>query len=184
MSNSNQKLYELAFELCKLMDKGADAALPREIADVVKTHAKIAVASSAAALIPGVGSTASIAAAAAAIWGMYIRINSKLGLKLSENVIKTIASGVATNLAGYAAASVAAGAVLSFFPGAAVPVMAAVQYALTITSGYVYLKVLIALSKNKVGISEGSMNSAVNTILKDKSTIKSFFNEVKSNYKK
>lgn len=170
------------------MDKGADAALPREISEVVKTHAKIAVGSAASAAIPGVGSTLAVTASAAAIWSMYVRINSKLGLKLSENAIKTIASGAATNLAGYIVMSGAMSAVASFFPGigsgAAILVMSASMYAITLTSGFVYLKALIALTKNKSNISEGSIKGAIDVVFKDKSVVKSFFDEVKTNYKK
>ena len=47
---------------------------------------------------------------------MYIRINNKIGLSFSKNVMKTIGAGVATNLAGYVAMSGLASAI-KFLPG-------------------------------------------------------------------
>ena len=95
---TNEKILETALRLIQLLDKQAEVMLPQEIADVVKLHSKLAVGS---AWIPVPG--ADVAAGAATIWTMYARINSKLGLTLKDNVLKTIASGVATNLVGYVA---------------------------------------------------------------------------------
>ena len=87
-----------AYELVQSLDKMTDDSLPQEIADVVKLHAKLAVGS---AWVPVPG--ADVAAGAVNIWSMYLRINGKIGMKLGESILKTIASAVATNLASYAA---------------------------------------------------------------------------------
>ena len=92
--NIDHKLLESSLKLVELMDLTADTYLPQEITDVVKLHSKLAVGS---AWIPIPG--ADVAAGAANIWGMYIRINSKLGIPFGENIMKSIGSGVATNLA-------------------------------------------------------------------------------------
>ena len=107
----NEHLKREAIHLVELMDKQADKMLPQEIAEVVKLHSKLAVGS---AWIPIPG--ADVAAGAVTIWTMYTRINKKLGLSLKENVLKTIASGVATNLAGYITISGVASA-LKLIPG-------------------------------------------------------------------
>ena len=80
----DKKLLEAAFELVKHLDKTADNNLPRAIADVVKLHSKLAVGS---AWIPIPG--ADVAAGAATIWGMYVRINSKLGIPFGDNMMKS-----------------------------------------------------------------------------------------------
>lgn len=49
---------------------------------------------------------------------MYLRINSKLGLSFAENVIKSVGSGVATNLAGYAVGMGVASAIKEFVDAA------------------------------------------------------------------
>lgn len=114
------------------IDKQADNLLPQQIVDIVKTHSKLAVASSWIP-IPG----ADLAAGAASIWEMYLRINKKIDVPFGENIIKTIGSGVATNLAGYIAVSGVASALkfVSFIGtiGGAV-IMSAAQYALTLAS--------------------------------------------------
>lgn len=180
--SSNAHLAHVAKELLEAMDRGADQMLPKEVAEVVKIHAKLAVGS---AWIPIPG--ADVAAGAATIWTMYVRINNKIGLSLGDNVLKTIASGVATNLASYAAMSGVASA-LKFIPGigsiGGALILSASLYAITLCSGYVYLKALLLLAQRNNGrIDVGSLGSAVQEVLKDKNTIKEFIGEAKKEYK-
>ncbi len=180
---TDEKLLRLSLRLVKLLDKTADETLPKAIADVVKLHSKLAVGS---AWIPIPG--ADVAAGAATIWGMYVRINNKLGLPFGENIIKTIGSGVATNLAGYIAGSAIASG-LKFIPvigsiGGAI-VMSASLYGLTLASGYVYLKALCAMAEmDGKNISEDHLKDAVDNVMKNKEEIKGIIKEAKSEYKK
>lgn len=181
--NEISTILKVATKLVNLLDKGADAMLPQEIVDVVKLHSKLALAS---AWIPVPG--ADLAAGAASIWGMYIRINNKIGLKVQDNIIKTIASGVATNLASYAAASGVASA-LKFIPGigtiTGAIAMSATTYAMTLVSGYVYLKALVYLAeKNKGQLDLSGLSDAVKKVLAEKSSIKELIETAKNNYKK
>ncbi len=133
--------------LVKSMDKAADDNLPYEIAQIVKDHSKgAAVAAVAAGWIPGAGAVAAVAVSAGFIWTMYGRINHELEVPFSENVMKSLASGVATNLAAGVVGGLVMSAALSMLPGlgsvGASAVAGATCYALTIASGYVYLKVL------------------------------------------
>lgn len=179
---TNEKLAHLATHLLELMDKQADAMLPQEIANVVKLHSKIAVGS---AWIPVPG--ADVAAGAANIWTMYGRINSKIGLSIKENILKTIASAVATNLASYAALSGVASA-MKFIPGIGTMggalILSASLYAITIASGWVYLKALCMLAeKSGPNIDMSKLGEAVKEVLKD-SSIKDFVKEAKKEHKK
>lgn len=179
----SQKLVHVAKDVVELMDKAADEVLPQEIVDVVKLHSKIAVGS-AWVPIPG----ADVAAGAANIWTMYIRINGKLGLSFKENIMKTIGSGVATNLVSYIALSGVASA-LKFIPGigtvGGAMILSASLYAVTLASGYVYLRALCNMVKKKGGsISGESLKNAVDEVLKEKSVIKEFIEEAKKEYKK
>jgi len=179
----DKKLLEAAFELVKHLDKTADNNLPRAIADVVKLHSKLAVGS---AWIPIPG--ADVAAGAATIWGMYVRINSKLGIPFGDNMMKSIGSGVATNLASYAAMSGIASA-MKLIPGigtiGGAVIMSATLYAITLASGWVYLSALSALAEKKGGsFTIDDISKAINDFLKDKSKIKNFINEAKKSYKK
>lgn len=179
----SHKLIHVANELVKLMDKAADDVLPEEIVEVVKLHSKIAVGS-AWVPIPG----ADVAAGAANIWAMYIRINGKIGLSFKENVMKSIGSGVATNLASYIALSGVASA-LKFIPGVGsiggALILSASLYAVTLASGYVYLQALCTMARKKGGnISGEDLKNAVNDVLKEKEVIKDFIEEAKKDYKK
>mgnify|MGYP003310928958 CR=1 FL=1 len=178
----SHKLIHVANELVKLMDKAADDVLPQEIVDVVKLHSKIAVGS-AWVPIPG----ADVAAGAANIWTMYVRINGKIGLSFKENVMKSIGSGVATNLVSYIAISGVASA-LKFIPGigtiGGALILSASLYAVTLASGYVYLQALCTMAKRKgSNISGEELKNAVDEVLKQKSVIKDFIDEAKKEYK-
>ena len=166
----NGKLLKASIKLVGVMDKTADENLPKEIADVVKLHSKLALGS---AWIPVPG--ADMAAGAASIWGMYVRINSKLGIPFGENVMKSIGSGVATNLASYVAMGTVASA-LKFIPGigtlTGAAIMSASLYGLTMASGWVYLNALCALAEKKGNnFSVSDISSAVNSMLKRNRTI-------------
>ena len=181
--NTDQTLLKSSIKLVQLLDKTADEALPEKIADVVKLHSKLSVAS---AWIPVPG--ADVAAGAAAIWGMYIRINNKINLTLADNVMKTIGSGVATNLAAYAVGTGVASA-LKFIPGigtiGGALIMSATQYALTMASGWIYLQALIALAERGNGsIDTSKLGDAIKEMLKEKSVITDFINSAKKDYKK
>ncbi|MFN5752592.1 MAG: hypothetical protein ACK47G_09055, partial [Pseudanabaena sp.] len=132
------------------LDQIVDENLPYQIADIVKFHSKGAAAAAVgSAWIPGAGGTAAILASAGFIWSMYARIGSEINLPMSENILKTLGSGVATNLASGMAASWVMSSVFSLFPGigsiGASVVMGGTCYALTLASGYVYLKIMTAL---------------------------------------
>lgn len=180
--DSGQSLLKMAIKLVKVLDKAADESLPQQIVDVVKLHSKLAVGS---AWIPIPG--ADVAAGAASIWGMYARINSKIGLPFGENVMKSIASGVATNLASYLAMTGVASA-LKFIPGigtlGGAAIMSVGMYALTLTSGYVYLKALCALADNHKDLNVGNIGDAVNSVMKNKTEVKDFMDAAKKTYKK
>lgn len=181
--NEFLSLLKTANKLVELLDKGADTMLPQQIVDIVKRHSKLAVASS---WIPVPG--ADIVAGAAFIWSMYIRINNKIDLSFKENAIKSIASGVATNLASYAVASGVASA-LKFIPGigtiGGAVIMSATQYAVTLASGYVYLKALVYLAeKGGKNIDMSGLSDAVREVLKEKNVLKDFIDSAKKDYKK
>ena len=179
---SDERILRVAFKLVQLLDKQADTVLPQEIADVVRLHSKLAVGS---AWIPIPGADA--VAGATIIWTMYTRINSKLGFTLKDNILKTVASGVATNLASYAAMSGVASA-MKFIPGigtiGGAIIMSASLYAITLASGWVYLKALTVLAERSNGdLDFSKLGDAIKEVLKD-SSIKSLINEAKSDYKK
>lgn len=99
--------------------------------------------------IPGAGGLVATAAWVAAIWTMYVLINKKLGISIKENVLKSLASAILTNIIAAAGAyllAMLAGGVLSFIPGigtaAAVAIDAMLGYVTVFVSGILYLNIL------------------------------------------
>lgn len=178
------KLAVSAAKLVLAMNKSADANLDERIATIVKTHSALAVGS---ALIPVPG--ADIAAAAANVWTMYLRINSELDLPFKENMVKTVAAGVATNLGAAAAGLVVAGSALKLFPGiGTVPgmaIMAATIYGVTMVSGIVYLRALTALANrtNLNNVSEADLKAATEDVMRNKQEMKDLIKESRKSYK-
>ena len=172
------------------LDQIVDDNLPYQIADIVKFHSKGAAAAAVgSAWIPGAGGAAAILASAGFIWSMYARIGSEINLPMSENILKTLGSGVATNLASGMAASWVMSSVFSLFPGigsiGASVVMGGTCYALTLASGYVYLKIMTALFISGVDptkMSEQELNNMAKNIAND-SDVKDVMNTAKQAYK-
>lgn len=172
------------------LDQIVDENLPYQIADIVKFHSKGAAAAAVgSAWIPGAGGTAAILASAGFIWSMYARIGSEINLPMSENILKTLGSGVATNLASGMAASWVMSSVFSLFPGigsiGASVVMGGTCYALTLASGYVYLKIMTALFISGVDptkMSEQELNNMAKNIAND-SDVKDVMNTARQAYK-
>jgi hypothetical protein len=186
----NSKLFEVSCELLKIMDKTVDDGLPEEIAEIVKSHSKgAAIAALGSAWIPGIGGTAAVTIAAGFVWSMYLRINSKIELSLSENIIKTVASGIATNLAAWAIASLAISTALSFLPGlgnvGASAIMCGTCYALTLASGFVYLKILTRVfkaGKDPTSMTADDLKEVAKEVVQNED-IKAFMKEAKEEYK-
>lgn len=177
------QLVEASVRLAEVMHKAADAQLPKRLADIVKLHAGLAVGS---AFIPVPG--ADLAATVANIWAMYARINNELGLKVSENVIKTVAGGVATNLAGAAAGLLVVGTAAKLFPGmgslGGAALMAATVFGITIASGIIYMRVIAALHEaNRSGsFTEEDFKRAADAFTRDKDSLKDMIKEGRKDY--
>ena len=167
-------LYSVALQAIDAYKKINDAAkyvLPEDIEKIVRKHAAIAVAT---AFIPIGG--LDLVAATANVWTMYVRINNALGVKFSDNKMKSIGSAVVSNLVqnlGVAAVVVA----LKWNPIsyiASVAVLTGALYGLTITAGWVYLKALTNMALN-----DGDIDRSIKETLKDKASISQVYNDNK-----
>ena len=153
-------IISLAEKLFSVMNEVGESiasnVTPEDIKDIALFHSKGAAAAGVASgWVPGFGGAIATATTAGFVWGMYLRINNKIGLSISENILKTLASGVATNLAAYAVGSIAVTTVLSFLPfvgnvGASV-IAGSIAFALTIVSAGVYLIMLTEIFQAKHG---------------------------------
>jgi uncharacterized protein (DUF697 family) len=177
-------LIKAAMKLAQAADKIADQNLPEKLAEMVKLHAKIAVGS---AFIPIPG--ADMAAAATNIWTMYVRINKELDLPFSENVIKSLAAGVATNVGSAAAGFIVVGSALKFIPGlgtvGGIALMAGTVYGVTIAAGIVYMNVIARLLEKQAleNISEADLIAEAEREMQDKAALKDIIKSAKKDYK-
>lgn len=164
MSNTNDPI--------KMAREYLEEHFNEEIADIVEQHGAAAAAASVASMIPALGSTACFVAQTALVYTMYVRINRALGIKLSKNVMKSVASAVLGNIAANAGSAVLAlvgGAILPFIPiaggVASALLMAAVGYATVMISAMCYAKVLVALNRSgrrAENMSESDLQAALN----------------------
>ena len=148
-------LGKAAFALCKALHKAGPQLLGQEIAGIVEKHSiGAAAAGLGVAWLPGAGATAALAASAGFVWSMYFRINSRIGVPFSKNILKSVGTAIAANLVASVVSSIVVGSVLSFIPGignlAASVLMAGVSFALTWSCGLVYLKVLTRFAEANV----------------------------------
>jgi uncharacterized protein (DUF697 family) len=148
--SSDHHILHAAEKLVHAVNEVVDESLPKEIAEIVKMHATGAAAASVAAgWIPGAGGLAAVGICAGFVWTMYGRINAKIGLPLTDNLVKSLATGVATNLATGFIGALALETLLSIIPGlgslGAAALAGGTAYALTLGAGYVYLKLLTTL---------------------------------------
>ena len=149
---TDSKLLGAAIAMVAALDKSTDKSLPQEIANIVKFHSRGAtIVALGSGLIPGIGSSAAVVASAGFIWTMYIRINNKIGLNISKKIIKTVASGLVTNLAANVAGQLIGSAIGSFVPVIGTIGSSAISgvtcYALTLASGFLYLKIITNIFK-------------------------------------
>lgn len=179
-----------AKDVVAAIDELTAELLPAEIAEIVKGHSLGAAASGVASgWIPGFGGLAAAAMSAGFIWTMYGRINAKIRLPFSENVIKSLASGVATNLASYMVGGFVISTVFSFVPGignvGASVLVGGTCYALTIASGFVYLKVLTKLflnGTNPTTLDADALKRETKTVIETED-VKQVLREAKQNYR-
>ena len=176
--------------LCVALHKQGAESMGKEIAGIVDKHAiGASVAALGAAWLPGVGATAAVAASAGFVWGMYFRINTKLGIPFHKNILKSVATAIGTNLAAGAVGAIAISTALSFIPGlgsiGSDLVMAGVCYAVAFASGLVYLKVLTRLANAKAdfsNISENELKKTAKEVMAQED-IKGMMKEAKSQFK-
>lgn len=84
-----------------VFDNASEGYMSRKVLDIVKSSVSDASWAGLTDAIPGVGTTINVGALAAITWKMYYDINDALGISFSENILKSVASGIGSNLAAY-----------------------------------------------------------------------------------
>ncbi len=159
----NSVLYPAAVIAVKSLDKEMRSTLPDEIVNCIQLHAGLSVAGSC---IPVGG--LDVAALTANIWTMYVRINNKLGISFSENMMKSIGSAVVANLTSNLALT-GVGAALKYIPlfgtVAGSLIMGASMYGATIAAAWIYLMAIVNWVKKGKG-SGNDLKSSVNDVIR------------------
>ncbi len=187
---SSHHIVHLAHKLVEAANKSVEKNLPEEIAEIVKTHsAGAAAACVVAGWLPGAGGLAAAGVCAGFVWTMYGRINSRIGLPLADNIVKSLATGVATNLATGFIGAIVLQTALSLIPGlgslGAATLAGGTGYGLTLASGYVYLKLLTNLflsGKDPRVMDETSLKEAAKNVTENEN-IKQVIKDAKAEYK-
>jgi uncharacterized protein (DUF697 family) len=119
-------------------------------------------------------------------WTMYVRINKTLDIPFSENIIKSLAVGIGTNLLSNLSV-LGVSSALKLIPGigsfAGSLIMSASIYMVTIAAGIVYMKALAMLLKQKSELVEVNLKEAIDSVLQDKSTMEQIITEANTEYK-
>lgn len=180
-------LMDAVIQLAEAVDKGTDIVAHEEIARIVKLHAKLAIG---AAWIPV--PIADFAAMTANTWAMYVRINKTLGIPFSDTLIKSLASGIATNLLSNLPI-LAVGEVLKAIPGVGTitggVALSATLYAVTIAAGIVYMRALAFLLKEEPALRSeltevklAELKAKAEQVFSDKEAMKKLVKEGKEVY--
>lgn len=189
-------LHKATEALIEAIDSASDEVCSRanaeEAAEVIKKCAVgAAIAGVGSGWLPGAGGLVATAAWVAAIWTMYALINKKLGISVKENVLKSLASAILTNILAAAGAyllAMIAGGILSFIPGigtaAAMAVDAMLGYVTVFVSGILYLN-LLTMMYEKYGNAnfDGKDLKGLAKSVTANANIKSMMDEAKASYK-
>ena len=182
-----------AISLCRALHKAGPVVLGQEIAGIVEKHSIGAAASAlGVAWLPGVGSTAALALNAGFVWSMYYRINTKAGIPFSKHILKSLGTGIATNLVSSAVGTMVGAGIATAFTFiplvggiAASAIMASVVFTLTWSCGLVYLKVLTRFAEANVdfeNVSEDELKEMADDVMA-KEDIKEMMKQAKQQFK-
>ena len=180
----------LAEAITKELNNSLDKNLPLNLVETIKAHSfGAAAAAVASGWFPGVGGAAMVATSAGFIWTMYAKIGNEIGFKFSEHIIKSLATGIASNLIALGAGGAIATSVISFIPIggwiAASLIAGSTAYSLTIIAGYIYLKILTNIFESQINpnsLSQEDLKDMADNIIK-KENIKDMMEKAKTDYK-
>lgn len=106
--------------------------------------------------LPGAGALIATTAWVASIWTMYVRVNIVLGIKIKDNILKSLASAFLTNIIASAGTLILyfiAGFALAFIPGlgslGAVAIDGFIGFVTVYASGLLYIRLLTKVMKGK-----------------------------------
>lgn len=137
------------------------------------------VASAAAGAITAVGPFAATVVTTACVYAMYYKLANLLGVKISKNILKSIASAVIADIVSSIGVTLALAVLTSFVPVignlSSAAICAIAQFGLVYVAGFMFITVLNKLhGDSETEISEEALNNAVNEAKNDVDTSKIF----------
>ena len=153
---------------------------------IIITAASVAAGASAVGgVIPVLAIPGMIVSCFGAVWVMYAKICTCLGLNLKEGLLKILARAALANIVANLAGAFAAEIVFAFVPGASVIAGAALTFCTVYLAGLIFLKTILSLAKK--GKSGAALNhlsdSEFENILKEQKVDKSNLKDAKNAYK-
>jgi elongation factor Tu len=138
--------------------------LPERILEVVELHKKIVMGTNIAqSFVPG-ANVIEMPVLVASLWKMYYDINNVLGISISENVGKSLTSGILTNLTSAGAMTIVSEGV-KLIPGAgwlvSYAINTAAKTALIYGSAYLYLNALTTMYEAEGKFNEESIETSL-----------------------
>ena len=151
-----------------------------------------AIASMAAAAIPGGGGVVAALAQAGIVWATYVKINKTVGLSMSDETAKFIGNAILTNLitsqGALLAGHVLAG-IISLIPiaGSTVAIAgeAAIGYVVIYASAYLYIKLLSRFVRpdGEIVIPDNEKTSEIIKEIMSREDMKGLFKEATKQFK-
>ena len=118
-------------------------------------------------VIPGLAIPATIVSCFGAVWVMYGKLCTKLGISLKENVLKLLARAALANIAANLGGAIAALIAGMLIPGASIIASAVVAFLTVYLAGLVFLQFILKLadkSNDPYAFSDISTEEMKNTV--------------------
>ena len=174
------------YEALSAIDEKADEKLKSEIYNTIVVHAMGAAAAGAASgWVPGAGGTALMAVTAGFIWDMYVKVGAKVGIRFSDDILKSIASGIGANLATTVVGMFVTTTITSFVPFLNIIIAPTVAFCMVWASAFIYIGFLVKIFEkdmNFQNLNKDDINDMTEEVIKD-ADISEIIKEAKQAYK-
>ena len=171
------KLNQIANHLKQYYNNADDAV------QVILKHAGIAAGACAVGIaFPALEVPAIIVASFGAVWAMYIQLCKCLGIELSDNLLKVLASAAISNITINLASAYALEVVASMLPGIGHITGTVLTFSCVYLAGMMFMSLLLALAKNGQKIEEMS-EEELKSALREQTPTKEDMKDAKTAFK-
>ena len=151
---------------------------------IITWSAVSAAACAAGSVIPGpVAVAALIGGCFISVWKMYVDLSLKLGLRLDENILKVIASGVIANLTANLVSLFVMELILVFIPGISIGAGAMISFSTTFLAGKMFLFLILTFAQKGKPL-ESCTKTDYDEVIRDATPTREDLREAKTEAKK